>query len=107
MGTVDPLKYLERLAEMREAPAYAQLGSRDFLRNLSSDEQEELHGKAFDQGRESASNTLSSSDDPIFIQDECCLNDFDSSWMKGWNSIWASAENQQRWNRKTEAQRPE
>ena len=53
--------------------------------------------KAFEAGVASAKALLAESDKPIHMVDELCDDELLTANAKGWNSIWASPENNRRW----------
>ncbi|MGC8213096.1 hypothetical protein [Ralstonia pseudosolanacearum] len=51
----------------------------------------------FDAGVAAANAVLSASDAPIFLRDEVAPDMTTDAYAMGWNSVWASDENQKRW----------
>lgn len=58
---------------------------------------EKEHENAYNNGVEAAKSMLASSSAPLFIKDEYSFNDLANSEAMGWNSVWASEENNRRW----------
>lgn len=52
---------------------------------------------ASERGRTAAMAMLDKSSAPLFIKDELCVNEEATAEAMGWNSVWASDENQARW----------
>lgn len=53
--------------------------------------------EAFEAGAASARVALASSNDPLMMMDELCDDELSTAQAMGWNSVWASEENRQRW----------
>lgn len=54
--------------------------------------------KAMQAGKEAALATLAESTRPLLLMDEMCNSAEETAFAMGWNSVWASDENKQRWD---------
>jgi hypothetical protein len=59
----------------------------------------QAHTERFDAGVAAAKAALEASDGPILLMDEVGPGPNADAYAMGWNSVWASAENGQRWAR--------
>lgn len=52
---------------------------------------------AYEEGVTSAKTFLAESENSLLMTDEFCNDELSTALAMGWNSVWASEENRQRW----------